>query len=990
MQQAPPLLSIRTTQLGTVTDWLLSLFSYFVAPAAIILLSIVATVSQNYIYSTKDPTSLGFRTLADSEDTLTPHEALSQLRDKPLVDYFDTHREESPFWIELPLPNELAGQTVVELPSRHTQQATCWNATTLETLGSGNRHVTNGFMQEAKAGFALNLTEVQSKPDTLLCRLLNKGPARITAVARSPSDLTTSEQAFRHGVGLLEGGMLTLAFFTLVMAAVNREARYILLAVWLVCNLRLGALSMGWDTHWLGLAIPPDWMPQTRQLTIAAYYLVTYALFSQFFRQELPRVGYGWLLRPAQLSGLLLLLLAMVLPFAIFLPAMWVIVVLGITTMIFLLGRILVITRSRTAVWFSLAMTYVLAATVSEVIAAAFDFKLLLNILNSVTAALGSSVLVILALAEQVRSEKQERLRAQEELNRTYESTPVGLFTLDTEGNFLRTNTAMQAIMWRLRDRIPAEGRWQDYFEEGAWQTLRRIATQSGGGEAELRGVSKEGGNVRWFLVRAVDDGYCIEGSLQDITERIEATEKLRFLANHDSLTGVLNRHGIEGMLAEGVASANDFPVAAAFLDLNRFKLVNDMYRSQAGDAVLKQVAQRIQKCLGPFHELGRIGGDEFLVVMRDTSVIQAMEIGQRLITELNETPYRYGNQSFQVQASVGMIEITPDMTTASAVSAAERACRDAKKGHHGPLVVYEHDAPAFQDSHEELTLIKELGAKELPAGLHLVMQPIMSLRKPEESLNFEVLLRMNDSEGNNVPVGKVLDAAEASGNMARLDKWVLTQALQWLERHLPQLPKTRFVSVNLSGASLNDQTFVEEVFATLAQYRSVVPRICLEITEGVALNDLEYTSRFIDRAKSYGANIALDDFGAGYTSFSYLRNLQADALKIDGSFVQSMDRHPANVAIVAAIVELARNLGMRSIAEGVENASMLEALYEIGADYVQGYVIARPQPFATLLTAESAASYIKDPQIVELVKYLAETSNEVLHGVGEGPANYH
>lgn len=960
-------------------------------PIGIALFSLAALLFYDDLYGIQQQqTPMSFRVLQDSEAALSPKEALTRVRTRPRVTQYDTNLSDAPFWIELPLSQAAPGQTVITLPSRHIQSVSCWNPRNLAQLGSANRDGATGHVEPARAGFAIDLGEFGTPPDSILCRATHGGPANISALAWNPRTLMQGEKAYQHSVGLIEGGLLTLAFFTLVMSVVNREARYLLLTAWLILNLRMGGLSVGWDTQWLGHIIPADWITLVRKLTIALYYLVTYTLFGQFVRPFLLRSRLLGLLRAGQISALLLLIPAAAFPYYSYLPLMWVTVSLGIAVMMFLLARILILTRSRTAILYSSALAVVIFASFSEVIAAAFDFKLLLSTLNSVTAAIASSVLVILALAEQVRSEKQERVRAQEELNRTYESTPVGLFTLDPEGHFLRTNTAMQTIIWRLTDRMPAEGRWQDYFEDGAWQTLRRIAMQSGGGETELRGMPKQGGGIRWFLVRAVDDGHCIEGSLQDITERTEAAERLRFLANHDSLTGVLNRHGIESMLAEGVTSSEDFPVAAAFLDLNRFKLVNDMYRSQAGDAVLKQVAERIQGCLGPFHELGRIGGDEFLVVMRDTSIVKAIEVGERIVTALNETPYRYGNQSFQVQVSVGMIELMPDMTTASAVSAAERACRDAKKGHQGPLVVYEHDAPAFQDSYEELALIKQLGAKELPAGLHLVMQPIMSLRKPEESLNFEVLLRMNDAEGNNVPVGKVLDAAEASGNMARLDKWVLTQTLQWLERHLPQLPKTRFVSVNLSGASLNDQTFVEEVFATLAHHRAVVPRICLEITEGVALNDLEYTSRFIDRAKSYGANIALDDFGAGYTSFSYLRNLQADALKIDGSFVQSMDRHPANVAIVAAIVELARNLGMRSIAEGVENASMLEALYEIGADYVQGYVIARPQPFATLLTTDSAAGYINDPKVADLVKHLSEESNETLHGVGEGPANYH
>lgn len=980
---------IKRTFAGEGERLLIHLSHYWV-PAAIALFSAAILISQDTtIYTTENYTALAFHVVADNKAEWSPAEALNRVQAQPRTKHLDTHRAEFPYWVLLPLSQVSPDQNLVELASRHAQTVTCWKGESLRQVGTANRRDTSGALRISKAGFAVNLNELASRPSFLLCRTTHAGPARITANAWSSAELARDERGFHRGAGLLEGGLLTLALFTLVMAVINREARYVLLAVWLVGNLRLAAISIGWDTQWLGYKIPPEWLSQTRKITIAIYYLVTYTLFSQFLKADLSRVSYSWVLKAGQFS-VLLLFLALALPFKQFLPIMWVIVSFGIGVMILFLGRILIFSYSRTALWFSFALGVVLLASFSEVVAAAFDLKFLVTAFNSVTAALASSLLVSLALAERMRTEKEELVRTQETLSRTYEVTPVGLFTLDSEGRFLHTNTAIQTMLG-LESHTSIGGKWQDHFEPGAWGTLQRIATERHGGEIELRGLPKHGGEARWFLVRGLQTGDNIEGSLQDITERVEATERLRFLANHDSLTDVLNRHGIEGMLAEAVASADDLPVAVAFMDLNRFKLVNDMYRSQAGDAVLKEVAQRVRKCIEPFHELGRIGGDEFLVVMRDTSIVRAREVGQRIVTSLNERPYQYGNQSFQVQVAVGIVEITPDMATASVVSTAERACREAKQGHHGSLVVYEREAPAFRESDEELRLIKELGAKELPAGLYLVMQPIMSLRKPNDSLNFEVLLRMRDSAGNNIPVGKVLGAAEASGNMARIDKWVLTQTLQWLDRNLAKLPKTRFVSVNLSGASLNDQTFVEDIFATLTQYRAVVPRICLEITEGVALNDLEYTSRFIDRAKSYGANIALDDFGAGYTSFSYLRNLQADALKIDGSFVQSMDRHPANVAIVAAIVELARNLGMRSIAEGVENASMLEALAEIGADYIQGYVIARPQAFGTLLTAESAASYIDDPKIAQLVKDLAEEKNEeAVVGTREGPANYH
>jgi EAL domain-containing protein (putative c-di-GMP-specific phosphodiesterase class I) len=248
-----------------------------------------------------------------------------------------------------------------------------------------------------------------------------------------------------------------------------------------------------------------------------------------------------------------------------------------------------------------------------------------------------------------------------------------------------------------------------------------------------------------------------------------------------------------------------------------------------------------------------------------------------------------------------------------------------------------------------------------------------MSLLAPEDSLDFEVLLRMRDTSGVLVPAEKIIAAAEENGNISELDKWVLSTSLEWMSEHREHLPKTRFVCVNLSGASLNDEHFIEDIFLIIAKYAHVIDLLCIEITEGVALHDLENTRRFIGRLQDYGAKIALDDFGAGYTSFTYLKDLPADALKIDGAFIRTMSAHPANAAIVEAIVALARNLGMRSIAEWVEDYATLEALAALGVDYVQGWVVARPQAPEKILEAASSAHFVVDPQVAAYVRRARE-----------------
>ena len=957
--------TVANTMAGRALDSIVSFFSYYLLPALIAILTIFFLAAKQNVYEAETGTPLRFSVLdGQTLAPLTPEQAAMQLRNAPSTLTHSTRLSEHPFWIAVPAqPSPVP--TTIEFPSRHTQRMQCWDTTSFTSLGRADRRVAQGDLYPSKAGYALSTARIPPNSD-LVCRLWLSGPARISVAAWSAPALEVSEAAFDRSIGLLEGGLLTLAVLTLMTALINRESRYLLFALWLIGNMRLGALSMGWDTLWLGRPIDPDWMPRVRMLTMAAYYLVTYTLFSQFFKAELRLIGHRTLLRVVQVIGPIILILALFMPYARYLPVLWAATGFGAAALIFFLTRILIKTRSRIALWYSAALTLVLCATFSEVIAAAFDYKALLTSLNSVSASLAASLMAAFAFAEQMRVERQERMLAQAELDRTYQVTPVGLFTLDGSGRFLRGNPALKQQL--DIDNLP-DAAWPDYFPESTWTRLQAIANDENGGEMEVSGSESANNAHRWFLVKATYAEGRIEGSLQDITERVKFTEKLRYLANNDPLTGVLNRRGIEEKLVAAFkACTSDTPLALAYLDLDRFKLINDLYGHQAGDEVLKQVCTRVQESLGPDHFIGRVGGDEFVIGFPDTTGNAANERCLKIVSDISTRPFQLRQRAFQVRVSIGLIEAHADLAPKDAISAADRACRQAKKGAQGHVVIYRKDAPEFDYRTEELRLIEELGSAFSPTGFYLAMQPIMSLHDPLGSLNFEILLRMRNAQGREIPAARIIAASEANGNIAELDKWVLTTTLTWLREHRARLTNTRFVCVNVSGASLNDEAFIEDIFVILEDFRDIAHMLCIEITESVALHDLENSRRFIERLRHSGAKIALDDFGAGYTSFSYLRELSADALKIDGSFVHNMHSHPANIANIEAIIELARNLGMRSIAEWTENYSTIEALAAMNVDYVQGYIVAKPQTPEALLMATSAASFVTDPDLLAFI----------------------
>lgn len=970
MPKSPTILAGWINRANAALDALLYGLSIYGVPAVIAVMSLIALYAFKPQYGgAGEGKPLEFRVVKQTGATLEPQQALARLANQPSVQHLDTRLSQSPFWFSFTVQPSDSNQPVdVELPDRHALEASCWGAGGRRFLGSADYKVSAGQMKQQKSGFVLDLGRLQTT-ETVLCRSVLAGPGHISVVQWPADKFEVSRLKFHRDSGLLDGGLIVLSLFVLLTALINREWIYVLFAVWLIANLRLAALSAGWDTEWLERTIPPEWILRTRMLTIAANYILTFTLFSTLFREDLKRVGYAPLIRLAAWSCLPLLLAGVFLPFSKFLPFMWISAALGSILLTFFLARIVFVTRSVVAMWYGASFGIALFATAYEVIAAALGLKGLIGTVNSVTAALASSLMAALAIAEQMRQEHSERVKAQTELRSTYEAIPIGLFTLDANGVFLRGNPALHKMLGPDLFH-PDKETWNVHFEAGTWARLQDMVQRGTGEDLEIRDAVADEEKSRRFLVRATLAGDTIEGSLQDITQRSKANARLRFLAENDLLTGVLNRHGIEEVFDAATRSlAAGQPLALAYLDLDRFKLINDLFGHVAGDEVLKRVSDRVREMLAHGHDVGRVGGDEFVIVFRNTPIRTATAICRGIVDWIGSRPYQIGDKAFQVRGSIGLIEVAAGTSVKNAISAADRACREAKKGLHANLVVYEKNQAVFKEREEELRLIERLGTGVVPEGLFLVMQPIMSLREPYESLNFEILLRMRDKDNSITSAGKIISAGENNGRSAVIDRWVMSNALEWLDEHYDSLERTRFACMNLSGASLNDERFIEDAFSMLAQHGRAVGKLCIEITESVALHDLDNTRRFIDKVRDFGAKVALDDFGAGYTSFSYLKELRADTLKIDGSFVLGVNAHPANLAIVEAIVELARNLGMKSVAEWAEDLATVEALAEIGVDYVQGFVIARPQLPAAILGAKSSASFIQDERVAHYVR---------------------
>jgi diguanylate cyclase (GGDEF)-like protein len=957
--------------IGRSIDWLLFRFSIYLVPIVIAMGTLAVMVWAPREFDPTQSQRLEFRAIQDKTSSLQPDGALRLVQDAPLTAKFGTHLSETPVWFIIDPPAlGTQGSTYIEFPSRHAQAMTCWSAQSHTLLGQADRLGVSGSFHAVKAGFALKL-DAKSATEPVLCESTFSGPAYLTAFATHGRALAASALEFERSASLITGGLITLSVFVFVTAIINREWTYVIFAAWLIGNLRLSANALGFDTGWVGQHIPPDYLGLVRQLTFAAYYLLTVTLFGQLFRRELRVVGLHSVLRVVQCGGGLLLIAAFVLKYGQFIPVLWTLSSAGMLVLIFVLVQLVRKARSRTVLWYVASMAVVLFATLSEVLAAAFGTRMLFGGVNPVVTALSSSMMAAFAIAEQMRAERERRRRMQIELRNTYDVAPIGLFTLDGNGRFVRANPALHEMLGLRRGEYKSR-HLRDYFEDGAWDTLLLLAGKGSAASMEINGLPADDGVARRYSLKAILSNGSIEGSLEDVTERSKAVDRLHFLVDHDPLTGSLNRRGIEKAIAH--LSDGNRSWSLAYIDLDRFKLINDLFGHPAGDEVLKLVAARLSSHLAARYPVGRIGGDEFVCVFEDVDIDQATEQCRELVTALSTMPYQIGTRSFQVKASIGVVECSPGERVQDALAHADRACRESKRNGHGRLVTYRKGAAAFEDRAREINLMETLGQSRLPEGLFLVMQPIMSMVDPFDSLNFEVLLRLRTPKGAITPAGQLIAAAEDSGNIAAIDRWVLTSVLEWISANRTALDNTRFICVNLSGGSLNDEQFIEDIFELLGRYRSVAHYLCLEITESVALHDLENTQRFIARAHDLGAKIALDDFGAGHTSFKYLKELSVDALKIDGAFVRTMCEHPADTAIVEAIIALAHNLGMRSIAEWVEDVDTLRALKEIGVDYVQGFAIAKPQRSEAILGASSSASFVEREDVAAFLEEVCAT----------------
>lgn len=430
----------------------------------------------------------------------------------------------------------------------------------------------------------------------------------------------------------------------------------------------------------------------------------------------------------------------------------------------------------------------------------------------------------------------------------------------------------------------------------------------------------------------------------------VSLIEEMRLMAFHDQLTGLPNRRALEGRLERALRMAHEDASQHVFcyIDLDQFKLINDTCGHAAGDMLLNQLPQAIKHALPADAYFGRLGGDEFGLLLFNQTTQNALVIANLLIKAIHDYPFSYKDRVHHIGASVGIAAITSQSAdTGEILAQADMACYAAKQAGRNRSHIFEASQLDFQKLQEEMDWVGWVGQAIANKHLHLFRQRIDALTADEPQsnhapLHYEVLLRIKRSPGSLEGPAAFLLAAERFNVAPTVDRWVMRTLCEWLATH----PHDGSVySVNLSGQSLNDEHFLDFVFEILDIHEIDGRRIAFEITETAAIHNLTSARRFIGELKSRGCTFYLDDFGKGLASFSYLKQLPVDYLKIDGSFVLDMLRDPTDFAIVNAFNQIAHDLSRKTVAECVENVYLLEKLREIGVDYVQGYAVHTPEP---------------------------------------------
>jgi diguanylate cyclase (GGDEF)-like protein len=909
-------------------EGVLAWLSIYAVPAAVVVVSVIALVAWPSMYPAVPGVPLNFRAVVDLPGSMQMSDARIALGAVEPVAKLSTSRVTAPVWF-LFWPNSLSSiPEVIEIPSRHLTDLECWDSAAGRSLGVAERlavipTVTGRFIAD-KTGYAFRWDPSIGK---VLCRAQFAGPARLSVLAWSSKAYQVSAHQHHRQQGLLEGGMVVLATFVLIMSIVNRQELYLLFSVWLVFCLRTAELTAGYDVYWLGQVVPGNLLLPARALTMSLFAFVTCMIFIRMFKRELAATMTARIHRSVMWLSAPILLSAVILPYGRFLPLLW--------GMVSIYGLLMVHGLWKVRVWHAragrivvVAFAVVLLSNVTEVFAAVFELESLAKLVNSVTGAMAASLLASFAIAEQMRVETTARVEAQARLELAFQAMPAGMFTSDDKGVLTAWNPTLER-MFDLGSRATVS--WLHLFGQQGWTALEAAAAL---GQSEIQLLHVDG--IRWFSVRATSANACIEGSVEEVTERVAAIDQLRYLADHDPLTASLNRHGVESAFNEASGrQVEGSPLSLVYLNLNSFKRINDVFGHEAGDEVLIQAALRTRRMLAPGHSMGRVGGDEFVIVMPDTPVSLAELVARSIGEVVRRETYLVAGGYVTASASIGVVEVTPGCTFEDATALASNACQQAGKSDSQDVVIYQRYSPASRKVQMDLDLMTRLNNADLSEVLCVQFRRVVAIGVPPAGSMVIAELALKGSVGNGISAADIMTAARKTGNAGAVDRWQLSTILPMIER-LQVLNTASLVLLELSGAALSDTHFAIDAFPLLLAHPVAARKLCFEIGEAAAFSDIARISAFAELVAAVGPSVSLADYGSGHTVLEGISALPVRLARLSDAAVEKAVEHPTGMSILEALVTMARRLEVRTIASIQCDFPGAEAvLMDMGIDYL-------------------------------------------------------
>ncbi len=512
---------------------------------------------------------------------------------------------------------------------------------------------------------------------------------------------------------------------------------------------------------------------------------------------------------------------------------------------------------------------------------------------------------------------------------------------------------------WVERAKELEVGTWLSEREDSGRSRILTVAWV-GDDHAAFTLINSKGVKVHDFDLRALVSGLnagrltILDEADQPLTERASQRmlqnmhNQLAYQATHDALTGLMNRKEYERRVEQAViqAETSDVEHAVLFFDLDQFKIINNTSGHDAGDELLRSLVPRLRHELrGTRSILARLGGDEFGVLLERCSKDEALALAQSLRKSIGDFRFEWGDREYAVTASMGFVAFRNDgREAATLMQQADQACYAAKDGGRNRVQVFEVGDKELAARRGVMEWVSEVDRVLKQDRIRLTAQRIAPIGRAEAPSHYEVLMTVLDDKGRPMPPIDFITAAETYDRMPAVDRWIVSHTLGWMSQHLEWLDEVHGFSINLSGASLTDEGFLDFVIAELERSKVPTDKVTFEITETTAITSMDGARRFMRRLNDLGCKFSLDDFGTGLASYSYLRNLEVDFVKIDGVFVKDLLNNPADFAVVKSVNEIAHFMGKQTIAECVENAETLERLREIGVDYAQGWGIERPK----------------------------------------------